>query len=221
MPAMNKFYELRGLANTILWLSLTVAGCAIVFAVIESYAWFFNDGSSNLNEFAGASGEVGLLFAAYGCIAARVICVLVVGVSVIRFVWRANANLRSLGVDGLSQSPMFASIVWLIPVLNLYSPWVGMSEIYRASLDPTNENWRETSTPPLITIGWVAWLLPLLPGVIAAFALSSPVEISLTMMALSWLDAVFITSSAACFSWIVRSIVTNQEAARPAAGVGG
>ncbi len=74
------------------------------------------------------------------------------------FMYRANANARSLGARELANSPWWCVFGWIIPFLNLVQPFRAMSEIARAARKPRGKGWQSLSTPGLV-IGWWACLI--------------------------------------------------------------
>lgn len=74
------------------------------------------------------------------------------------FMYRANANARSLGARELANSPWWCVFGWIIPFLNLVLPFLAMSEIARAARKPRGKGWQSLSTPGLVT-GWWACLI--------------------------------------------------------------
>lgn len=49
------------------------------------------------------------------------------------WVWRAHANLRDDGLDGLTHSPAWASISLFVPIANLIVPFQAMRELWNRS----------------------------------------------------------------------------------------
>jgi hypothetical protein len=81
--------------------------------------------------------------------------------------YRAHANLRRLGAEGMRFTPAVAVVAWLIPGVNLIVPFLALRELWRAS-DPEAgpQAWRATPTSPVVFLWWVGWL----GGVLLAFA---------------------------------------------------
>ncbi|HEX2590138.1 MAG TPA: DUF4328 domain-containing protein [Rhizomicrobium sp.] len=84
------------------------------------------------------------------------------------FVWlhRATANVYAFGAD-ISFDPPWA-IGWLIlPVVNIWMPFVVMEELWRASEDA--HAWRQHTAPWAVIYWWAAWAASCLLGVLAYF----------------------------------------------------
>ncbi|MFK7768646.1 MAG: DUF4328 domain-containing protein [Mariniblastus sp.] len=74
------------------------------------------------------------------------------------FMYRANANARSLGAEGFANSPWWCVFGWLIPFLNIVQPFNAMSEIARAARKPRGKSWERLSTPGMVTGWWACFL---------------------------------------------------------------
>ena len=87
-----------------------------------------------------------------------VIVQIVAAVALCKFMYRANANLRSSGVQGLEFTPGWCAGYWFVPILNLFKPFGAMKELYKASSDPLGR-WGETEVPTTLGIWWAAWVI--------------------------------------------------------------
>jgi hypothetical protein len=83
-----------------------------------------------------------------------------------RWLYRATANARALGANGLETSPSWAVGVYFIPFVNLVMPPRNMGELWRASQNPSD--WHEQTGTPLIGWWWASWLIANLASTIAA-----------------------------------------------------
>ena len=101
---------------------------------------------------------------------------LVVSIVVVSmWIYRAHANLRDAGIDGLEFTPGWAVGWYFIPFANLFKPFQAMREIFHAS-DPTASagGWASRPTPPLLGWWWAAWLASnFLSNVMLRLSLSS------------------------------------------------
>ncbi|MHC4974407.1 MAG: DUF4328 domain-containing protein [Planctomycetota bacterium] len=77
---------------------------------------------------------------------------------------RANRNARALGATGMVFSPRSCVIWYLIPILNLFVPYLAMKEIWLAS-DPSGA-WQRRKASLLLPLWWGLFLL----SILASFA---------------------------------------------------
>ena len=85
----------------------------------------------------------------------------ILAAAVVWLIWhrRAQANLRTLGVDGLRFTPGWLIAWWLIPFANFVMPPQVTAETWRAS-DPASGaiEWKQKRLPPIFVVWWGAWL---------------------------------------------------------------
>jgi hypothetical protein len=88
-----------------------------------------------------------------------------IAIAVMWLLWqfRAQANVRALGAQGLRFRPALSAATWLVPVANLVFPFFAVRELHRAS-DPDSGplDWRRRRTFPLLWVWWLALLSALL-----------------------------------------------------------
>ena len=85
------------------------------------------------------------------------VVILTTMIFVLKWIYRANYNVRQLGANGLRFSPA-GSIGWnFVPVLSLWRPYQAMKEIYQASQDP--QEWSDKPVPSLLPLWWALWLV--------------------------------------------------------------
>ena len=70
--------------------------------------------------------------------------------------YRANANARAMGADGLMGSPGLSVAWFFIPIAFLFMPYVVMRDTWKASESP--RDWQGQPTPPLVGFWWAAFL---------------------------------------------------------------
>jgi hypothetical protein len=70
--------------------------------------------------------------------------------------YRANANVRAMGADGLTGSPGLSVAWFFIPVAFLFMPFVVVRDTWKASAAP--RDWQGQPTEPLIGFWWAAML---------------------------------------------------------------
>jgi hypothetical protein len=79
--------------------------------------------------------------------------------------YRANANVRAMGADGLMGSPGLSVAWFFIPIAFLFMPFVVVRDTWKASAAP--RDWQAQPTDPLIGFWWVAFLVSHLAGTIS------------------------------------------------------
>ena len=82
-----------------------------------------------------------------------------------RWVLLANRHVRMLGAEGLAQTPGKAVLFFFVPVVNLFLPYRGMRELWRASHRPSA--WKDVPAPAWLPVWWGFWLATNLFGRIA------------------------------------------------------
>ena len=93
--------------------------------------------------------------------------VTVLGSLILFLVWfyRANANVRAMGADGLMGSPGLSVAWFFIPIAFLFMPFVVVRDTWKASAAP--RDWQGQPTDPLIGFWWAAFLVSHLAGTIS------------------------------------------------------
>lgn len=91
----------------------------------------------------------------------------------LKWKYRAHINVRRLGATGLHYSPFEAILFYFVPLLQLWSPYRAMSQIWQASADP--DNWRAQRVSPLVGWWWFFWIVAWLLAYAVALLLSGPV----------------------------------------------
>jgi hypothetical protein len=82
------------------------------------------------------------------------------GVFFLRWFYRAYANLRALGADGLPHGPGWAVGYWFVPIINLVRPATIASDIWNASdAEGESSSWRERGQSRLVVFWWLAFAL--------------------------------------------------------------
>lgn len=70
--------------------------------------------------------------------------------------YRANANVRAMGADGLTGTPGLSVAWFFIPIAFLFMPYVVMRDTWKASAAP--RDWQGQPTNPLVAFWWAAFL---------------------------------------------------------------
>lgn len=83
--------------------------------------------------------------------------IIYLGVAIVSAVWiyRVSANAHTLAY-GLTISPAWAVGWYFVPVANLWKPFQGLNEAWRASV--ATHAWRTEATPGLLRWWWGLWL---------------------------------------------------------------
>jgi Domain of unknown function (DUF4328) len=87
---------------------------------------------------------------------AQVLAMLVTGVVFLKWIYRANLNVRGFGAQGLNFTPGWSIGWYFIPIANLWKPYQAMSEIWRASRDP--RNWKREPGSAVLNWWWAFWI---------------------------------------------------------------
>ena len=72
------------------------------------------------------------------------------------WIWRAHANLRTLGLDGLNFSPSWAVLSFLVPLLNLVVPFQAMRELLNRSIG--EDALFAAQSAPDVTAWWACYI---------------------------------------------------------------
>lgn len=72
------------------------------------------------------------------------------------WIYRMCANAHALGGHGLRFTPGWAVGWYLVPIANLWAPYQTMSEIWRASKNPTR--WQQETADKRMLWWWLTWL---------------------------------------------------------------
>jgi hypothetical protein len=80
----------------------------------------------------------------------------VVGVLVLKWIYRTNRNAHALA-DGLQISPPWAVGWYFVPIGNLWKPFQAMRETWQVSADP--KGWSSVAVPGLLRWWWGLWLV--------------------------------------------------------------
>ena len=78
-------------------------------------------------------------------------------ITVLRWIYLANANAHALDAQGMRMSPGLAVGCYFIPIANLGMPFASMREMWKASSAP--RDWEIVRAPAIIGWWWLFWLL--------------------------------------------------------------
>jgi hypothetical protein len=89
------------------------------------------------------------------------------GSLILFLVWfyRANANARAMGADGLMGSPGLSVAWFFIPIAFLFMPYVVVRDTWKASAMP--RDWQGQPTAPLVGFWWAAMLATHVAGLVS------------------------------------------------------
>ena len=94
-----------------------------------------------------------------------IICLIafvVTGVTFLKWIYRANLNVRGFGARELKFTPGWSIGYYFIPILNFFKPYQAMKEIWKTSKNPAN--WENEQGSPLLVWWWTLWLFSILFG---------------------------------------------------------
>lgn len=83
---------------------------------------------------------------------AQLVTLLVSGVLILKWIYRANFNARQLGASGMRFTPGWSIGWYFLPVANLWKPYQAMKEIWKASSHP--QDWKTQPAPALLRWWW-------------------------------------------------------------------
>jgi len=104
-------------------------------------------------------GPVSLYYGDFAQLFGWVQLLTTLGSLILFLVWfyRANANVRAMGADGLMGSPGLSVGWFFIPIAFLFMPFVVMRDTWKASGSP--RDWQGQPTDPLLGFWWAAMLV--------------------------------------------------------------
>ncbi len=78
---------------------------------------------------------------------------------------RANRNVRSLGAKDMRITPGWAVGYFFIPIVNLWRPYQAMSDLWRASQNPSD--WIRSNVGSAVPAWWTLWIISGIVGRLA------------------------------------------------------
>jgi hypothetical protein len=166
------------------------------------------------NDFdaAPSSGTESVLLIALSLFALMSLFIFIFNIVVIcMFMYRANANVRSLGALGVENSPGWCGGYWFVPILQLFKPYGCMKEIHQASQKPSGQDWKSLSAHSLIGFWWGAWLIG---NFVSNFVLRAEMSGAVgreTIWTANLVASVLMNAAAIMLIFIVRSVSSLQE----------
>lgn len=157
----SRTYEYRDLSNLSRWATRLLYADAILCVVAIVSGVLEYQQLQSLRGIAYESQEAAVLEVVEGD-RQGVIALLQLGVLiacafvVLKWTYRANANVRALGAKGMRFTPGWAVGWYFIPILWLWKPYQAMKEIWKASSNPSD--WGDASVPSLLPWWWFFWI---------------------------------------------------------------
>lgn len=160
-------------------------------------------------------GELGpLAMTAAFTALARALLFLITAVVAMIWLYRATANAQAMGASDLMVSPIMAALWWIVPLMNLFMPYLAVRDLWRASERP--RDWQGVSAPATILVWWILWICAGIAGAVG-FGMSTdlyvPPEVLLYADIVS---ALFFIPAALLFAGFVGDIQRKQEGSGPA-----
>ena len=140
-----------------LYAQVVIAVIAIISSMLEyQLLSAFKSGVYTSQELAVAAGEAS--DARQGVVGLISFVIFVAaGILVLKWIYRANYNVRQIGASDMVFSPAWSIGWYFIPIANLWKPYQAMKEIWKASASP--QNWSTQSVPPLLPWWWFLWIV--------------------------------------------------------------
>lgn len=95
----------------------------------------------------------------------QLVLLLLLAIFVLRWTYRAKANVRAFGAADLRYSPGWSVGWYFIPVLCFWRPYQAMRETWKASVSPTS--WKDAPVPVVLPVWWALWVASLVCGNVA------------------------------------------------------
>lgn len=89
------------------------------------------------------------------------VAIVIASVISLRWIYLSNRNAHVLA-EGLTVSPGWNVGWFFVPIANLYKPFEGVEQVWRASKNP--EDWRAAEIPAHLRWWWAFWLLTSILG---------------------------------------------------------
>lgn len=139
--------RLTAFVVVMLWISLAMYCVAIIsdFAQLALLSTPFTEAQAEANDL-----RQNIV------VAAMVVVFIVTGIAFLKWIYRANVNSRGFGATDMSSSPGWAVGYYFIPIICLFRPFQGMTEVWKVSLNP--KNWRSEEGSGLVGTWWMLWI---------------------------------------------------------------
>ncbi len=87
----------------------------------------------------------------------QIVVLVVTAILMLKWIHRANFNVRQLGAAGMRFTPGWSIGWYFIPIANLWKPYQAMKEIWKASKNPAD--WQDRSVSSVLPWWWFFWII--------------------------------------------------------------
>ena len=140
---------------------------------------------------------------------------LITEILVIRWMLRAHRNLRSLGAKKLKATDKWVWLGWLIPIVNLFLPYMVMEEIARCSKHASSGHKNRSKVPIPIQWWWIAWVVGAIASSIGRYLVKysdNPFDKEHGLLTLVFADVCWIAAAFLLMA-VLRGVTEHQDAA--------
>ena len=107
--------------------------------------------------------EIAIIFVLAGLVLLRLLAFILSAVMFCVWAFRANKNVRALGVSHMRFTPGWCVIWFFVPIMSLFKPYQAIKEIYIHSNPELSEPPRyESESVQLVGWWWTAWIAALM-----------------------------------------------------------
>ena len=140
----------------VLYAQILIATLSIIFSFLEYQLLIaYQAGVYASLEAAFSGGELAIqLLQSTGI--ASLIAFVASAILILKWIYRANYNVRQLGAQNLSYTPVWSIAYYFIPIFNLWKPYQAMKEIWLASKAPSA--WSVSKISAVLPAWWALWL---------------------------------------------------------------
>ena len=152
MSANYTYREIIGVTKT-LKIVLGLGAAIAVVSIVSSFMQVELLSRSGVSEAEGQANDSREQIIGLFQLVLFVVTVVIFG----RWIVRANKSVRALGADGFRITPGWAVGYFFIPLFNLWRPYQAMTDLWRASHNPTS--WTGTTAGSVLPAWWTLWIL--------------------------------------------------------------
>ena len=140
----------------VLYAQILIATLSIIFSFLEyRLLTAYQAGVYASLESAFSDGELAIqLLQSTGI--ASLIAFITSAILILKWIYRANYNVRQLGAQNLSYTPAWSIAYYFIPIFNLWKPYQAMKEIWLAS--KALSAWPVGKISAVLPVWWALWL---------------------------------------------------------------
>lgn len=193
-------------------LLLISALCTLVIGGLDVAGYFQVPGlTSDPFDPEFAPVDYAYLIAGLGGLSVYLLC----GIMFLIWVNRSVKNAHALRPGEVEITPGWAVGYWFIPILNLFRPYQGISEVYRASAGGNRvgaaAHWKSTSVPGFFPAWWFCWVVGNVVSRIQSRADLNDVDFGEATLPLILSANVLELAGAVLCVLVIRSIYNAQE----------